>query len=93
MFPIYCNYDSHMFFQKLVDKKNDKVEFDIIPKMNEEYISVTHGCFRFIDSYRFLPMKLDGLVKKLNDDEFKILKKEFPDKQQFLKKKLSYTDE
>ena len=48
-----------MFFKKLVDKKNDKVKFDIIPKTNEEYISVTHGCFRFIDGYRFLSSGLD----------------------------------
>ena len=53
IFHIFSNYDCHMFFKKLVDKKNDKVEFDIIPKTNEEYISVNYGCIRFIDSYRF----------------------------------------
>ena len=41
------------FLKKLVDKKKNKVDFDIIPKTNEEYISVTYGCIRFIDSYRF----------------------------------------
>ena len=56
-------YDCHMFFKKLVDKKNDKVKFDINPKTNEEYISVTYGCIRFIDSYRLLSMRLDGLNK------------------------------
>ena len=40
-----------MLFQKLVDKKSDKVKFDNIPKTNEEFISVTYGCIRFIDSY------------------------------------------
>ena len=54
IFHNYSNYDCHMFFKKLVDKKNDKVKFDIIPKTNEEYISVTYGCIRFIESYRFL---------------------------------------
>ena len=39
-----------MFFKKLVDKKNDKVKFDIIPKTNEEYISMTYGYIRFINS-------------------------------------------
>ena len=53
IFHNFSNYDCHMFSKKLVDKKNDKVKFDIIPKTNEEYISVTHGCNRFIDSYRF----------------------------------------
>ena len=32
--------DCHLFFEKLVEKKNDKVKFKIIPKTNEEYISV-----------------------------------------------------
>ena len=56
IFHNFSNYDCHMFFKKLVDKKNDKVNFDILPKTNEEYISVTFGCIRFIESYRFLSM-------------------------------------
>ena len=66
-----------MFLKKLDIKKNDKVKFDIVPKTNEEYISVTCGCIRFIDSYRFLSMNLDGLVKNSNQDDFKTLKKKF----------------
>ena len=71
-----------MFFKKLVDKKNDRVKFDIIPKTNEEYISVTYGCLRFIDSYRFLSSALDSLVKTLVDNRHKTwknLKKEIDD--------------
>ena len=90
IFHNFSNYDCHMFFKKLIDKKNDKVKFDIIPKTNEEYISVTYGCIRFIDSYRFLSSGLDSLVKNLDEDDFKILKKEFPDKWQYLNKKLAY---
>ena len=90
IFHNFSNYDCHMFFKKLVDKKNDKVIFDIIPKTNEEYISVTYGCIRFVDSYRFLSSGLDSLVKNLDEDDFKILKKEFPDKWQYLNKKLAY---
>ena len=63
-----------MFFKKLVDKKNDRVKFEIIPKTNEEYISVTYGCIRFIDSYRFLSSGLDSLVKTLVDITNKTLK-------------------
>ena len=63
-----------MFFKKLVDKKKDKVVFDIIPKTNEEYISVTYGCIRFIDSYRFQSSSLDSLVKALVDNSNKRLK-------------------
>ena len=63
-----------MFFKKLVDKKKDQVDFDIIPKTNEEYISVTYGCIRFIDSFRFLSSGLDSLVKTLVDNSHKTLK-------------------
>ena len=79
-----------MFFKRLVDLKKDKVKFKIIPKTSEEYISVKYGCIRFIDSYRFLSESLDKLVKNLDGDDFKILKKEFPDKWQYLNKKLAY---
>ena len=46
------NYVCHIFSEKLVDKKNDKVKFDIIPETNEEYISVRYGSIRFIASYK-----------------------------------------
>ena len=68
--------------KKLVDKKNDKMKFDIIPKTNEEYISVTYGCIRFNDSYRFLSSGLDSLVRTLFDNSIKTLgylKKEIVD--------------
>ena len=74
IFHNFSNYDCHMFFKKLVDKKKDKVDFNIIPKRNEEYISVTYGCIRFIDSYRFLSSGLDSLVKTLVDNSNKTLK-------------------
>ena len=74
IFHNFSNYDCHMFFKKLVDKKKDKVDFDIIPKTNEEYISVTYGCIRFIDSYRFLSSGLDSLVKTVVDNSHKTLK-------------------
>ena len=58
----------------MVDKKKDKVDFEIIPKTNEEYISVTYGCIRFVDSYRFFSSGLDSLVKTLVDNIHKTLK-------------------
>ena len=64
IFHKFSNNDCHMFFRKLIGKKNDKVKFDIIPKTNEEYISVTNGCIRFIDSYSVLSDSLDKIVKK-----------------------------
>ena len=77
---MFINYDFHMFFKKLVDKTNDKVKFDIIPKTNEEYISVTYGCIRFLDSYRFQSSSLDSLVKTVVENSNKTIGK--------LKKKL-----
>ena len=71
----------------MVDKKNDKVKFEIIPKTNEEYISVTYGCIRFIDSYRFLSSSLDSLVRTLVDNNhrtLKNLKKEIVDNDEIL---------
>ena len=76
-FHTFRIYDCHMFFKRLVDLKKDKVEFKIIPKTNEEYISVKYGCIRVIDSYRFLSESLDKLIKNLHEDDFKILKKKF----------------
>ena len=85
-FHNFSNYDSHMFFNRLVDLKNYKVKFKIILTANEWYVSVTYGCIRFIDSCSFLSSSLDNLVKSLDEDVFRIFKKEFPDKWQFFKK-------
>ena len=74
IFNNFSNYDCHMFSRKLVDKKNDKVKFDFIPKTKEEYKSITYGCIRFIDSYRFLSSTLDSLLKTLVDNSNKTLK-------------------
>ena len=87
IFHNFSNYDCHMFFKKLVDKKKDKVDFDIIPKTNEEYISVTFGCIRFIDSFRFLSSGLDSLVKTLvynSHETLENLKKEIDDNDEIL---------
>ena len=66
-----------MFIKRLVDLKNDKVSLKIFPKTNEEYISVTYGCIKFIDKFEFLSETLDKLVKNLDSDDFIILKKKF----------------
>ena len=79
-FHNFRNHDCHMFFKRLVDLKNNEVKLKLIPKTNEEYISLSYGCIRFIDSYRFLSEGLDKLVKKFDEVDFKILKKIFPTK-------------
>ena len=74
IFHNFSNYDCHLFFKRLVNKKKDKVDFEIMPKTNEQYISVTYGYIRFINSYRFLSSSLDSLVKTLVDNSHKTLK-------------------
>ena len=49
-------------------------EFEIIHEADGEYKSVTYGCIRFIDSYRFLSSNLDSLVKTLVDNVHEKLK-------------------
>ena len=88
IFHNFSNYDCHMFFKNMVNKKKDKVDFDIIPKTNEECISVTYGSIRFIDSYRLLASGLDSLVKTLVDNSnktLKSLKEEIKDNDEILK--------
>ena len=63
------------FLFTLVDKKNDRMKFDIIHKTNEEYISVTFACIKYLDSYRFLSSSSDSLVKTLADKSHKTHKK------------------
>ena len=45
---------------------------------------------RFTNNCRFSTLGLDESVKSLDQDDFKYLGKEFPDKWQFLSKKLPY---
>ena len=61
-------------FKKLVGNKSDKVKFDNIPKANEEYVSVSNGCIKFIDSYQFLKSSSVSLVKTLIDIIHKTLR-------------------
>ena len=70
----FSNYDCHLFFKKIGDEKKDKVKFKIIPKTNEEYISVKSECIRFIDNYRFLSSSLDSLGKTLIDNSHEALR-------------------
>ena len=61
-----------------------------MPRTNKENISVTYGCIKFIDNYRFLSRGLDDLVRTLDSDDFNLLKKKIPDKWEPLNKKLAY---
>ena len=85
IFHNFSIYDCHMFFRKLVDKKKDKVDFELLPNTNEHYTSVTYGCIRFIDSYRFSSSSSDSLAKTVVDNSHETMKN--------LKKKIVDTDE
>ena len=74
----------------MVGKKIEKANLDIIPKTNEEYISILYECIRFTDSYRFLSSCLEDLGKNFENDGFKVWKKEFPDKWMYIIEKLAY---
>ena len=69
LFHNFSGYDCHLIFEKLVNmatEKNIKInENDIIAKLSENYISVTIGCLKFLDSYRFLDASLDKLSTTL----------------------------
>ena len=93
VFHNFSNYSCHLIFKKLVDKKNDKVKFKNIPKTNEDYISVTYGCIRFIDRYQILSLGLDILVNISDNDDLNVLRKEFPDKWHYSNTKLAYPRE
>ena len=87
LFHNFSNFDCHMFSKKLVDLRNDKVKFDITPKTNEEYVSVTYACIRLMNSYRFSSTSLDSLVKTLVDNSnktLKVLKEEIIDNDEIL---------
>ena len=78
----FGKFDQHLFFKRLFDIKNDKVDFKILTKTNEEYISITYGCVKIIYSHRFTSSSLDKLNNTLVDNSHKtiaILKKEIVD--------------
>ena len=58
-----------LFFRDLIDSKTEKIKLDVVLRTNEEYLSVTFGCMRFLDSFRFLSVSLDKLVKTLKADD------------------------
>ena len=78
------------FLKKLVDEKSGEVKLKSISKTNEEYISVTYGCIKLIDRYRFLSSSTEELVETLEEDDFKNLKKRFSDHWEVLYTKLAY---
>ena len=47
MFHNFSSYDCHLFFKTLINKKPNNIPLHVIPKTNEEHISISYGCIRF----------------------------------------------
>ena len=78
----------------VIDKKPDNSKLKSNTKNKRRiYFSNVRLCKIPVDSYRFLQDSLDHLVKTVNEEDFKILKKEFPDNYELLNKKLAYSYE
>ena len=66
-FHNFSGYDCHIIFEELLTQAY-KIGYEpkLIPKSMENYVSVEVGCLEFLDSYRFISINLDKLVKSLN---------------------------
>ena len=67
--------------EKYTTFSNEVVLYDKTDE-NEEKIPVKRE-IRFIDSYRFMPSSLDALIKNLNPEQCKNLKKFYSDPRKF----------
>ena len=86
----FSKYDSHMFFNQLLNSKAEGFDLKVIAKTNEEYMNLNYGCIKFLDSMRFLPASIEKLTESLKDADYIHLKKNFPDHWMLLKNKLAY---
>ena len=80
----------NFFLKEIVDKKKDIVKFQMILQTNERYVSVIYVYVRFVDSYWFLSIGLDDLVKTIDSEDLENLKRNFRDKREYLNKKSAY---
>ena len=58
----FSNCDCHMFFKKLVDKKKNKVDFEILPETNKEYNKM---------AFYFKNTKKDIIMTQKNEEDYK----------------------
>ena len=86
----FSKYDCHMFFNESINSKVDTINISVIPRTNEEYMSVNYGCIKFLDSMRFQQASLEKLTESLKDEDYIHLKRHFPNHWVLLKNKLAY---
>ena len=83
-------YDMNLF---LLDLIKDMEKIDIIPENLEKFKAVFTENYIFLDSFAFLSSSLDKLAKNLKQsgsEQFKHLKKEFPENYKLLSEKGVY---
>ena len=51
----------------IVNQKKDNIEFIVIPKTSEEYISVSYSSIRVSVSFQFLSKSIDKLTNSFNE--------------------------
>ena len=64
-------------FNDLIKSKVDKIKLSVIPRLNEEYMSVKYGFVNFLDSMGFQQDSLKKLTESLNDQNYIHLKRSF----------------
>ena len=69
-YHIFSKYDNQRFFNDLNNSKNDTIKLFLITRNSEEYMFVTYGGVRFVDSMRFQQDRLEKLTKSLNYHDY-----------------------
>ena len=62
LYHSFSKYDNLMFSNDLINSNKDKMKLSVIPKTNEEYMSVTYRCIKFLDNMRFQQESLEKLT-------------------------------
>ena len=57
------NFDSNLFIKEFCNRKDPKVNLEVIPQTDERFSSITYGRIRSIDSMNFMKMSLGTIVK------------------------------
>lgn len=92
IFHNFSKYDCHLFVNELNDIDGGENPINVIPLNKELYISMSKSIvvdenykiqLRFIDSLKFMTSSLDSLVNNLSQDDFKNIKSQFRDDNEF----------
>ena len=80
-------YDFLFLTEELLKHETEYKKVKVLPKDNENYISITYGdnYFKLVfkDSMRFLQSGIDNLSKTLKDEQYNIMKRELNNEELF----------